>query len=94
MLINWSTLASNDLEEIIDYILVDNPSSAFTLYETIRQAVEKLQDYPNMGRIGRVSGTRELIITNTPFVVAYRVKNNTVEILRVLHSSRKWPDSF
>jgi toxin ParE1/3/4 len=94
MFINWSTLASNDLEEIVDYILVDNPSSAFTLYETIKQAVEKLQNYPNMGRIGRISGTRELVITNTPFIVAYRLQNNTVEILRILHSSRKWPDSF
>ena len=94
MLINWSTLASNDLEEIVDYILVDNPSAAFNLFETIKQAVEKLQNYPNMGRIGRISGTRELVIPNTPFIVAYRVQNNNVEILRVLHSSRKWPDSF
>lgn len=94
MLINWSILASNDLEEIVDYILVDNPSAALNLFETIKQAVEKLQDYPNMGRVGRVSGTRELVITNTPFIVVYRVQNNNVEILRVLHSARKFPDSF
>ena len=94
MSINWSTLANNDLEEIIDYILEQNASSAFTVYETIKQAVEKLPDYPRMGRIGRVRGTRELVITNTPFIVAYRVKKNTIEILRVLHSSRKWPSSL
>ncbi len=94
MLINWSILASNDLEDIVDYILVDNPSAALNLFETIKQAVEKLEDYPNMGRVGRVSGTRELVITNTPFIVVYRVQNNNVEVLRVLHSARKFPDSF
>ncbi len=94
MLINWSILASNDLEEIIDYILVNNPSAAINLFETIKQTVEKLQNYPNMGRIGRISGTRELVIIKTPFIVAYRVQDETIEILRVLHSSRKWPDSF
>jgi plasmid stabilization system protein ParE len=47
-----------------------------------------------MGRPGRVHGTSELVVDGTPFIVAYRIRDETVEILAVLHSSRKWPDDF
>lgn len=47
-----------------------------------------------MGRVGRVFDTRELVIRDTPFIVPYRVKEDTIVILRVFHSSRQWPDYF
>jgi len=53
-----------------------------------------LSDHPNAGRPGRVHGTRELVITDTPFILPYRVVRNTVQILRVLHGARKWPEQF
>lgn len=57
----------------------------------IMTAVDLLSSYPSMGRAGRVSGTRELIIPDTPFIVPYRIKNACVEVLRVFHTSQKWP---
>ncbi len=47
-----------------------------------------------MGRIGRVVGTRELIITRTPFILPYRIQGNQIEILAVVHAARRWPEAF
>jgi toxin ParE1/3/4 len=57
-------------------------------------AVERLEQFPNMGRAGRVAGSRGLVVTGTPFVVAYRLKAESVQILAVLHAARKWPRRF
>ena len=57
----------------------------------VREGVEYLLDHPNLGRAGRVRGTRELVISGSPFVVIYRVRFDQVQILRVLHHARKWP---
>ena len=57
----------------------------------VREAVEYLLDHPNLGRGGRLRATRELVVTGTPFIVIYRVRLDTVQILRVLHHARKWP---
>jgi toxin ParE1/3/4 len=62
--------------------------------ETIARTVELLAQHPGLGRPGRVEGTRELVIANTPYVVPYRVRNNGVEVLRVFHGTRKWPQKF
>ena len=60
----------------------------------IWEAAMLLSEHPDAGRAGRVPGTRELIIGGTLFILPYRVKENTAQILRVLHSSRKWPLKF
>jgi toxin ParE1/3/4 len=46
------------------------------------------------GREGRVAGTRELVIRGTPFIVAYRLERNEVQILAVMHAAIKWPEEF
>ena len=51
-----------------------------------------LENYPFMGKSGRVDGTRELIISNSPYMIIYRVKEETVEILRILHTSKRYPE--
>jgi toxin ParE1/3/4 len=56
--------------------------------------VKLLGRLPRSGRPGRVEGTRELVIIRTPYIVAYRIIGDTVRILRVLHSSRQWPDDM
>ena len=59
--------------------------------QRIRAAVDQFADYPNMGRTGRVSLTRELIIGGTPWIIVYRVRAGGVEIIRVLHGAQLWP---
>ena len=51
-----------------------------------------LLENPKLGAPGRVPGTRELVIPKTPYIVPYRVRHSTIEIARVYHASRRWPD--
>jgi len=89
----WSEPAAEDLAALRAFIAVDRPSAARSMVRRIAQMVETLlPQSPEIGRRERVPGTRELVISRTPFVVAYRVRNETIEILRVLHGARQWPD--
>lgn len=90
----WLRKALVNLNEIAEYIAKDNPLAASQTVERIVTAVENLSSQPSMGRSGRVAGTRELVVSGTPFIVPYRVKDRTVQILRVFHASRRWPAAF
>lgn len=92
--IKWLDLAVDDLEEIAVYISQDNPAAARRIVKRLWTAVQSLADQPEIGRPGRIHGTRELIVSDTPFVVPYRVIGSEIEILRVLHGAREWPDSL
>ena len=94
MKIRISPEAEQDLIEIFDYILADNPLAADKTLDVIYSEIDHLSEHPNLGRVGRVSGTRELVLSGAPFIVPYQVKKNTLEIPRVYHSARKWPDDF
>lgn len=91
MQIRWTKKASQNLEQIEEYIAQDNPLAAIDTVLHIIRFIEKLTDHPGMGRAGRVVGTRELIIADTPYIVPYKVKDKHIEILRVFHSSMQWP---
>ena len=75
-----------------EYIAQDDPQAATAVVLKIVRAVSHLKEQPGIGRSGRVPGTKELIVPKTPFIVPYRVKDDTVQILRFYHSSRVWPD--
>jgi toxin ParE1/3/4 len=94
MRLEWSAYAMADRIAIFDYIEADGPQAAIAVDERIREQVETLTRFPQSGRPGRIEGTRELVISRTPYVVAYRISGNTVRILRVLHGSRRWPDDM
>ena len=94
MQIVWSPRAASDLTQSLDYITERNPAAADDVQERIRHLVALLEETPHIGRPGRTGGTRELVITDTPYVVAYRVTGNAVRILRVMHGARHWPASF
>ena len=94
MKIKWVLLALNDLDEAGEFIARDNPKAAGRVLKRIWDAVQMLADQPHAGRAGRVPGTRELVIAGTPFIIPYRVVENTIQILRVLHGKRKWPRRF
>jgi toxin ParE1/3/4 len=95
MIVHWSDEALDDLAQLRAYISRDNPAAAARLTLAIIQSVEKLlPDYPHIGRPGRVPGTRELVIQRTPYIAPYRVISDRIEILRVYHSARRWPETF
>lgn len=75
----------------MDYIAAENPSAAIRIDEEIERQTDMLAQFPFMGREGRVSGTRELVIRRSPFILVYRVKGKRVEILRLLHGAQQWP---
>lgn len=94
MRVRWLRVALANLKAEAGYIAEDNPTAADRLVQRIMRAVNLLGKNPAMGRPGRVSGTRELVVGDTPYIVPYRVRANAVEILRVFHAARKWPTSF
>jgi toxin ParE1/3/4 len=94
MEIVWRRTALNDLETIREFIAQDNPEAATRVRDTIRTAIDRLARHPRLGRAGRVEGTRELIISNAPYIVAYRVVEDQLRILAILHTSRRWPRRF
>ena len=93
MRLRWTRLAEQDLEAIAEYVGQDSPAAAArVVLELIDQAATLLPAHPAIGRPGRVLGTRELVIGHLPYIIAYRVRDRDVEILRVLHTSRAWAD--
>ena len=94
MLLVWQKGAISDLDYVFEYVGAENPSAALTLCELIEKRVGQLTDHAFLGRSGRVAGTRELVVVGTPYIVVYRIKTNQVDILAVLHTSKRWPDEF
>lgn len=93
MRLAWSAFALSDREGIFTYIETDNPAAAITVDERIEAAMRRLRDFPESGRPGRIAGTRELVVTGTPYVAAYAVTETTVRVLRILHGAQEWPDT-
>ncbi len=91
MKVKWVNSAIDNLSNLADYIAEDNPLKARKLISKIRAAISKLAQQPAMGRPGRVENTRELVTVGTPYIVIYRIQNQEIEILRVLHGAQKWP---
>lgn len=91
MEIVWLERAVLNLEMLREYIGRDNTVAARKIALHIIKEIEQLQRFPNLGRPGRVAGTRELAIADTPYLVPYRVHYNVVEILCVLHTAQQWP---
>ena len=94
MRIRWLRGALKNLDEEAEYIARDDPEAAARTVERIAMSVERLAAHAALGRPGRVPGTRELVVSGTPYLVPYRVRGDTVEILRVFHGARKWPEKF
>lgn len=94
MKVKWVRLALNDLDDAGEFIAQDNQDAAKRTVKRIWEATQLLVEHPHAGRAGRVPGTRELVITGTAFIVPYRVVEDTVQILRVLHGKRKWAKGF
>ena len=94
MRVRWLRRTLRNLDEEAEYIARDDPDAAARIVDRIATSIERLATHPALGRTGRVPGTRELIVSGAPYVVPYRVRDETVEILRVFHGARKWPEKF
>ncbi len=88
MYIRWTPAAADDFEQIKNYLSEHYPqfvqSTVFGLYEAIRS----LKSYPKRGRPGREEGTRELVLPRLPYIVAYRIKEEAIEILHIHHGAQ------
>ncbi|MBZ5676782.1 MAG: type II toxin-antitoxin system RelE/ParE family toxin [Acidobacteriia bacterium] len=92
MTVRWTPTALRDLESLHAYIRNDNPSAADEAVEKILAGIEALSQHPEMGRIGRVTAIRELVLP--PMIVAYKLRRRALEMLAIIHGARKWPDKF
>jgi toxin ParE1/3/4 len=94
MIIFWADSALADHAALHDYISNDDSAAADAMVQRIVDLVERqLPRMPESGRPGRVQKTRELIVSGSPYLVPYRVKPDGIEILRVIHGARRWPEN-
>jgi toxin ParE1/3/4 len=93
--IKWTQQATRQLDQAHDYItLSNNKEVAAGITLQIVNGVQQLAAFPMSGRAGRVPGTRELVISNTPFIVAYAIDKADIVVLAIYHSAQHWPESF
>jgi len=90
MRISWTQKAIVNLDSAVEYIATDRPAAASRVAQKICNSVH----HPSRGRPGRVAGTRELVISGLPYIVVYAEHDSMVVILRVMHTSLKWPKHF
>ena len=90
MKLYWTLEAIADRDAIFDYIEADNPAAAAALDELFSEKAERLTDHPKLGRLGRVEGTRELVVHEN-YILVYDIVEDLTRILRVLHAARQWP---
>ena len=94
MKVRWTRLAVADLDSAYEYIAADDSAAALRVVERVEKAVAVLSRHPEAGRAGRIRGIRELVVSGTPFIVPYRITRDAIQVLAVIHTSRKWPMSL
>jgi addiction module RelE/StbE family toxin len=94
MKVVWSPRAIRHLASLRAYIAKDSEQNAALLAGKILDTVDLLQTQPDMGRPGRVLGTRELVVPGTPYIIPYRVRRERLQLVAVLHGRQKWPRKF
>jgi len=88
--VRWTAPAAQDLQEIARYIRKDNPSAARAIAKALFDAANSLNNFPYKGRLGRIAGTRELVLSRSPYIIAYDVAA-AIHILHIYHGARNWP---
>lgn len=92
MQVVWTPEARISRENAIDYIAQHNISAAIDQLDEIETQTDLLADHPEIGRPGRMKGTREMVINRTPFIAVYRIEGEMVQILELLHGAQQWPN--
>lgn len=88
----WARAAIRDLASAREYIARVNPDAAREIALRIVGATERIIQFPQIGRTGRIKGTRELVVPGTQYLVVYRLKKTAIHFLRVLYGRQEWPD--
>ena len=91
MRVGWLRSALRNHDDEASFIAADGPQAAQLVVQRVLDAVAMLPGQPGTGRPGRVPGTRELVVLKTRYLVPYRVRGQSIEILRVFHTSRRLP---
>jgi toxin ParE1/3/4 len=91
MNIRWSSRAANEYRALLAYIANENPVAATRVGDILWNTVESLAVFPRRGRVGSVPGTRELPIPGLPYIIVYRLEEDTVGIARILHGAQRYP---
>ena len=91
MRVRWLAQALRNLDDEASFIAQDDAKAAQHVVQRILDSIAMLPEQPGIGHPGRVPGTRELIVLKTRYIVPYRVQGQTIEILRVFHTSRRPP---
>jgi toxin ParE1/3/4 len=91
MKVVWSRRAIRHLVSLRKYIEKDSDQNAALVALRILNAIDLLQAQPGMGRPGRVLGTRELVVPDTPYIIPYRVRRERLELIAVFHGRQQWP---
>ena len=91
MRIVWSRRAIQHLVSLRKFIAKDSEQNAALVAKRILESVDLLQSHPEVGRPGRVLGTRELVIPDAPYIVPYRVRRDRLELIAVFDGHQKWP---
>jgi addiction module RelE/StbE family toxin len=93
--IKWTEQATQQLDQAHDYMALSNSEEvAARITMQIATNVQQLAAFPMSGRAGRVPGTRELVISNTPFIAAYAIEKTDIVVLAVYHGAQHWPEGF
>jgi toxin ParE1/3/4 len=93
--IEWTDQTTRQLDQAHDSIALSNSAEiAGRITKQIITTIQQLAVFPMSGRTGRVQGTRELVISNTPFIAAYALDRHRIVILAIYHGAQKWPEAF
>ena len=92
--LRWTRRALKRLDEIGEYISADNQSAAKRVITELISKADLLVEFPETGRVGRVEKTRELVFSNLPYIIVYQIIRDEIQIITIIHTSRKWPARF
>lgn len=88
--LEWKAAAIADLLAIVDFISDDNPEAAQAVKDEIEVKTSRIPENPKLYRVGRVTGTREMVVSPN-YIVIYAESPEVVTILRILHAAQQWP---
>ena len=90
MQVIWSLQARSQLDALVRYIARDDIDAALHMDDLICNAAEGLCQFPLKGKIGRVEGTRELVV-HPNYILVYAIDGRTINIASVLHAAQQYP---